>query len=199
MTQVVAAQFLPAAAPIGVAQTFSIGTRNATWLRIRNESPYQLTVDTQDGNTHELGAWEINLFPMTQPTSSVMLTVNPLNTSQSGSPSNFLSFQYFLPQDGTPTGQYPVSLNRLTNVGNAVVVSNANTLVNTGQPGSVNVITIEDLSNIARFLMDNHGNATWQTDDAGVQRTVLSTQSGGAIANSTVIIGDAGDVGMTTL
>lgn len=160
--------------------TFNAGFSNgAGRIVVYNESNYNLQLAWDAFSTY-CPAWTAMLYCITSNNVNISWSIQSTLITTATPPISQVIIEAF--DNNEPIlGTFPAPLVRQTNIGNSVNanVSNANALINTGNPAGTNIVTVQasDAAS-ATWIGDNSGNLTIKSDNAGTLTTLLQLIAG---------------------
>lgn len=179
----------------GITDNFeNVSLQGYKGIIIGNESGLSVVVSMEgQGDTKSLYPGTVDFFPIKQGFSGTITISNTaLLNNVTSWPSSFIQFDAVGIGDSINTSVYPLTLPRLTNIGNPVNanVTNANALINTGNSNPQNIITVQPSDAASpTWLADSAGNLIIKSDVAGALKTLLQLISG---ANPQVLLSATG-------
>lgn len=184
MTQFVGTQNISA----GVNDTKQVGSQGLKGVLIGNESGLSVVI-YMDGTSDSKSLYPgtVDFFPITGGFSgTVKWKTQSLLNNVAQWPSSFLQFDTVGINEPFNTSVYPLTLPRLTNIGNNVNTNQlSTTLVNTGNPvNTQNIIQVSPAGDVGNTTtLDNMGNLTvGDTTHAGT----ITLDSAGIVKTNTV-------------
>ncbi len=171
-------------------QSLAIGTTTPyvtgvgyEYVRIRNESPYDLDVNLSGQGTITVAPWQRDDIYLTRGYTGQCNIVPNLLSTASGSPSSYVVVDGF-PQ-GELTQPMSVPLVRLANIGNSVntVGGGSSYVQNDGNAGWTSIVESTPTGAASSTVeIDNNGNVTVKGNNAGTLTTLLQLIAGASPA-----------------
>jgi hypothetical protein len=147
---------------------------------VANESPYALKF-IFGGTSRWIPAWTLDFYEL-ENIQQVGRTIQftPQNISSASNAPSTIALLTLMQRGDKIPGTYPCPLTRQTNIGNGVIpTSSTNSIVNDGAAANTQVIeTTPAGETTSAFVLDNEGNVTLRTVDAGVWAIVLQIAQG---------------------
>lgn len=172
----------PSNAPSGIIAS---GLVNACGtIVLHNESPYNLILRFADGSEDRLAAWTIDIFEPRIPTPQIMYRYSELLNS-ADAPSSLVYGVMYEPGERVP-GTYPVSLQRQTNIGNALITNEALRIVNLLNPEQTRLVfgqvegtpqSIQLYNDGSQYAVDINGNVVFAISPADARPVRLGTDT----------------------
>jgi len=168
-------------------------------VRITNESNLAVKVSgiTAGGGEWQPGYTEYMYRGSDKAPLSNRLVLTGENISSSGSvPSTVILLTIYLSGDfDIPEGNWPIPLNRLTNIGNGVLPLAATSIVNDGNSLATSIIEATPTGQAtSSWAMNNDASGFIKVLSANVMRTILNVVRGDTGATKAIVtFGDSGD------
>jgi hypothetical protein len=155
---------------------------------IYNESPAFLTAQFLGCGQHAYPAFVGDIFQLRSGfNGSIQLVASPYLVTSGQAPANVVFIMTYGSQDALTTTlykggstSYPISLNRLSSIGNSLnVTTSATSIVNDGNVVGTQLIESTPVGAPgSTWLADNSGNLTVKSDNAGTLSTLLQLLAG---------------------